>query len=80
MLHGNSSSSSNLDNTHRFLRESPLLFLRLKTVGLNTVAGSVQSLWGSRGGRLWPGEAASRPNRNARAAFKGSLQAGRLEL
>jgi hypothetical protein len=45
MLHGNSSSSSNLDNTHRFLRESPLFFLRLKTVGLNTVAGSVQSLW-----------------------------------
>jgi hypothetical protein len=80
VLHGNSSSSSNLDNTHRFLRESPLFFLRLKTVGLNTVAGSVQSLWGSRAPRLWLGEAASRPNRNAWAAFKALLQAGRLRL
>jgi hypothetical protein len=80
MLHGNFSSSSNLDNTHRFLRESPLFFLRLKTVGLNTVAGSVQGLWGPRGRRLWRGEAASRPNRNAGAAFKALLQAGRLRL
>jgi hypothetical protein len=80
MLHGNSSSSSNLDNTHRFLRESPLFFLRLKTVGLNTVAGSVQSLWGPHALRVWRGEAGSRRNRNAGAAFKAFLQAGRLRL
>jgi len=65
---------------HRFLRESPLFFLRLKTVGLNTVAGSVQSLWVRALRAYGVVKPPLRPNRNAGAAFKALLQAGRLRL